>query len=369
VPKLLLASHNPLLTTGYGRVTSVLARALGDAGYEVVVVGLGYTGEPHDGEYRILPWRAVEAPGELAAALARERPEILLTIGDPWMFEQVPAMPGRRGVKWVAYFPVDGWPLPTAWGEWVRGVDVPVVFCEFSRRVVEEATGIRAAVIPHGVETRVFAPSDKEEAKRRVGVSGAFVVGTVAANQQRKNLPALVKAFAAFARGKEDVLLYLHTRIAPGGYWDVFDLVRRFDVEPKTRATLNLDPQRGVSDDVLATIYNAFDVFVLPTMAEGFGLPIIESQACGIPALVTDFSACPELVPDAFCRLRVKETLIMARNFEQAVVDESDITQKLEHLYRDRADLARRSAAALAFAREFDWNNICPQFVELLAKI
>jgi glycosyltransferase involved in cell wall biosynthesis len=308
-------------------------------------------------------------PGELAAALERERPEILLTIGDPWMFESVAAMPGRRGVKWVAYFPVDGWPLPTAWGEWVRGVDVPVVFCEFSRRVVEAAIAIRAAVIPHGVETRVFTPSDKEEAKRRVGVGGAFVVGTVAANQQRKNLPALVKAFAEFARGKEDVLLYLHTRVAPGGYWDVFDLVRRFDVEAKTRATLNLDPQRGVSDDVLATVYNAFDVFVLPTMAEGFGLPILESQACGVPALVTDFSACPELVSDAFCRLGVKETLIMARNFEQAIVDEADIVRKLEHLYRDRAELARLGAAALAFAREFDWAKVCGRFAGLLSAV
>jgi glycosyltransferase involved in cell wall biosynthesis len=104
-------------------------------------------------------------------------------------------------------------------------------------------------------------------------------------------------------------------------------------------------------------------------MAEGFGLPILESQACGVPALVTDFSACPELVPDAFCRLRVKETLIMARNFEQAIVDESDVAQKLEHLYRNRDQLARRGTDALNFARAFDWNSICPRFVELLGAI
>jgi mannosyltransferase len=251
----------------------------------------------------------------------------------------------------------------------VRAVDVPVVFADFSRRVVGEGAGVWPAVIPHGVDTGVFRPADKVTAKVRVGVAGRFVVGTVAANQQRKNLPALVRAFAEFARDKEDVILYLHTQIAPGGYWDIEALVRRFGVEPKTRATLNLDPRRGVSDETLATVYNAFDVFALPTMGEGFGLPILESQACGVPALVTDCSACSELVPDAFCRVRVKDTLIMARNVEQAIVDEAELARRMNRLYRDRGELERLGAKGAAFARRFDWGGVCRAFVELIGGV
>ena len=94
-------------------------------------------------------------------------------------------------------------------------------------------------MIYHGVDTTVFAPRDKVAAKKLVGVEGAFVVGCVAVNQQRKNLPALIKAFAEFAANKDDAILYLHTQVA--GYWDIEELVRRLGVEPKTRATLNFD--------------------------------------------------------------------------------------------------------------------------------
>jgi glycosyltransferase involved in cell wall biosynthesis len=119
-----------------------------------------------------------------------------------------------------------------------------------------------------------------------------------------------------------------------------------------------------VPDSTLATIYNAFDVFALPTMAEGFGLPILEAQACGVAALVTDFSACRELVPDEFCRVRVKSTLIMARNFEQAIVDEGELAAKLGRLYADRAELARLGAAGLELARGYSWVDVSAEFVE-----
>lgn len=365
----LIASHNPLLTTGYGRVTAVLADALVTAGHGVTVLGLGDRVEAHDRRYRILPCAGAAMGEELSAALAEVRPDVLLTIGDPWMFESVPAVARPPSCKWVAYFPVDGGPLPAEWAAWVRAVDVPIVFADFSRRVVGEGAEVWPRVIPHGVETAVYRPGDKERAKARVGVAGRFVVGTVAANQQRKNLPALVRAFAEFARDKKDVILYLHTQVAPGAYWDIEALVRRFGVEPKTRATLNLDPRRGVPDETLATIYNAFDLFALPTMGEGFGLPILESQACGVPALVTDCSACSELVPDAFCRVRVKDTLIMARNVEQAIVDEGELAGKLDRLYRDRSELERLAGLGAAFARRFGWDGVCRQFVELIGGV
>jgi glycosyltransferase involved in cell wall biosynthesis len=325
------------------------------------VLGLGYLGERHELGYAIAAWPAVADVGAIKAAVDSFRPDVLVTVGDPWMFADVPGLPQRRAVRWLAYFPVDGFPIPSDWRAWIAAVDCPVTFCRWTAELVAREVGVRPDVVFHGVDTATFAPGDKAAAKARVGVDGQFVVGCVAANQQRKNLPALVKAFAEFARGKDDVTLYLHTQIA--GYWDIEALVRRHGVEPKTRATLNLDPQRGVADEILATIYNAMDVFALPTMAEGFGLPILESQACGVPALVTDFSSCSELVPEAFCRLGVRATLVMARNFEQAVVDEAELAGKLDRLYRDRAELARLAGAARAFAEAFEWSATARQFV------
>jgi glycosyltransferase involved in cell wall biosynthesis len=368
--KLLIVGHSPLLTTGYGRVVRELASALAAAGHELTVLGLGQLNAPNAVPYRLATWADVRAIDDFVDALRLERPDVLITVGDPWVFQELPGMRSRhaemQNLKWLAYFPVDGEPLPEAWKRWIAAVDVPVVFCNWTADLVEREMGRRPHVIPHGVDTRVFKPADKTHAKSRVGVSGAFVVGCVAANQQRKNLPALVKAFATFAKDKPDAMLYLHTQI--DGYWDVEELVRHFGIEPKTRATLNLDPHRGVDDQTLATVYNAFDVFVLPTMAEGFGLPIIESQACGVPCLVTNYSACSELVPEPFNRLRVKDTLIMARNFEQAIVDEADIAAKLERLYAERAEAQRLGELGRQFVQKLAWDNVCAEFVRLIER-
>jgi glycosyltransferase involved in cell wall biosynthesis len=273
-------------------------------------------------------------------------------------------MAQRRSFKWIAYFPLDGRPFPQDWKAWLADVDVPVVLSKFTQDCVAEATGKKPVLIYHGVDTQAFAPMDRAQAKELAHVAGHFVVGCVARNQQRKNLPALVKAFARFARDKPDAVLYLHTQVR--GHWDMYELVKRFGVEDKTRVTEGLGTDRGVPDALLATVYNAMDVFVLPTMGEGFGLPIVESQACGTPALATDYSACPELLPDPIQRLKVKETLIMGHNFEQAVVDTDDIVQKLEHFYRNREQLRDLGRRCRTFAQKFEWAHACQAFIELL---
>lgn len=356
-----------MLTTGYGRVVKHLSRALVDGGHEVTILGLGGDIQPPSEIARVVAWSSVEDQAAIGRSIKSDRPELLITIGDPWMFDSLAQRSSHEGAKWLAYFPVDGRPLPGAWKNWIGATDRAVVFCEWTRELLQREIGLNPTVIPHGVDTSLFSPQVKQRAKVRVGVEGKFVVGCVAANQQRKNLPSLVKGFAAFARNKDDVILYLHTQI--DGYWDLQELVRQFEVEEKTRATLNLDPQKGVNDEILATIYNSFDVFVLPTMAEGFGLPILESQACAVPTLVTDFSACSELVPDPFCRLRVKDTLIMARNFEQAIVDEADITAKLQRLYDDPQWRGALGEQARRFACGYQWADICPKFVDLVESL
>jgi glycosyltransferase involved in cell wall biosynthesis len=238
-------------------------------------------------------------------------------------------------------------------------VDIPVVFSRFTQALVTAGIGKSPLLIYHGVELNTFRP-DKRVIPISPQLSDGFIVGTVARNQQRKNLPALVRAFAEFARGKPDVLLLLHTQ--SHGDVNIPELLRRFDLQEKAVVT----GDRSLDDAQLARLYNAMDLLVLPTMAEGFGLPIIESQACGVPALVTDCSACTELVPEPIQRLKVKDTLVMARNFEQAIVDVDDITAKLEHFYREPDELKALGQRCREFACKFQWSTACEQFVSLV---
>jgi glycosyltransferase involved in cell wall biosynthesis len=374
--KILMVSDSPTLSTGYGRVIKELALAFSKK-HDVRVVGWGHNGEEHDFPFEIVPCDTRQhGHGEdLVAQIIRdERPDILFTLGDPWMLEYVAELEERSAVTWICYFPIDGYPIPPQWHNWIRSIDIPIVFSKFSQELVADVLGRIPSLIYHGVDTNKFHPIEGKEAiKSSFGLEGKFVVGTVARNQPRKNLPALIKAFSEFSKNKEDVVLYLHTQIRDVG-WNIDELVQRFGVEGKVMSTGNFRAVKGISDVELNRIYNLFDIFVLPTMSEGFGLPILESQSCGTPVLVTDFSACPELVVSRQELIKVKDTVIMNRNIEQAIADTGDITRKLHIFYNDWKTNDSKNNIELGqkgrkLAKQLDWSKANDTFLDLLDKI
>jgi glycosyltransferase involved in cell wall biosynthesis len=117
-----------------------------------------------------------------------------------------------------------------------------------------------------------------------------------------------------------------------------------------------------------------FDIFALPTMAEGFGLPILEAQSCGTPVLVTDFSACTELTVSRQELIKVKDTLIMGRNIEQAIADTDDLTRKLNYFYNDwnakkSSQLKKLGEDGRKKAETMDWKEINESFIKLISKV
>lgn len=374
--KILYMSDSPTITTGYGRVGKELCGAFVEAGHTVEVIGWGYNGEKHDLPYNIIPCDSMRQHfGEdiLAEYIVKNKPDILFTLCDPWMVDFIPSMEERRAVSWISYYPIDGYPIPPAWHNWIRSADVSVVFSKFAREQVRLSTGKTPNLIYHGVDTGTFKPLDKQGIREEFGAQDKFVVGTVARNQPRKNLPALIKAFSIFAENKPDTILYMHSQVNDVG-WNLEELVRRFGINDKAYTTGSFDAIRGIPDDELAKIYNLFNIFVLPTMAEGFGLPILEAQACGVPVLVTDFSACTELVVDRQELIKVKDTIVLGRGIEQAVADVDDIVRKLNFFYDDwkrkgGKKLDDLGTKGVRFAKELEWDKINKDFVNLIAKV
>jgi glycosyltransferase involved in cell wall biosynthesis len=205
--KIVYMSDSPTVSTGYGRVSKELTVALHNAGHEIIVIGWGYQGEPHDYPFEIVPCnthRENFGEDKLASIIQDYRPDILFTLGDPWMTEFVPHLEERKTLCWISYFPIDGYPVPPEWHSWLKNIDIPVVFSKFSFGLVKEILGRNPIYIPHGVNTDVFKPLEDTKAIKQqiLGNDNLFVVGCVARNQPRKNLPALFKAFAKFAQNK-----------------------------------------------------------------------------------------------------------------------------------------------------------------------
>jgi len=103
-------------------------------------------------------------------------------------------------------------------------------------------------------------------------------------------------------------------------------------------------------------VYNMFDVNLLISSREGFGLPILESQACGVPCIATDFASASELVhPD----LRVKvQTKIMTPIISwTAIPDPWDAAMKIEKLWKSPDKMEKHKKWSLKFARKYDWDG------------
>jgi glycosyltransferase involved in cell wall biosynthesis len=365
-------SDSPTAFTGFGTVTrEILGRLAARPGIEVAALGWGHDGWPYDRTvfpYEIYPSRGQPFGRDTAErAIAEYRPDLLVSFGDLWMIDWTRELP-RDACRHLVYFPIDGEPFPRAWREVVRSADVAVAYSRYGQRVASEANpGTEIEMIYHGVDRRVFRPlPDREEVRRRHRLDGKFVVGCVARNQPRKMLPTLLAGFARFARDRHDAMLYLHTDPDDIG-WDVLDLLRRHGIAERTAISRHARVDRGVPPAKLNEIYNLFDVFALPTAAEGFGLPIVEAMAAGVPVAVTDHSACTELVSGRGELLAVDRLLTIGRyNLEQAIVDEREVADALARLYAEPELRARHRRAGLEFVERLDWDRIVGEWEELL---
>jgi glycosyltransferase involved in cell wall biosynthesis len=179
----------------------------------------------------------------------------------------------------------------------------------------------------------------------------------------------LIEAFAGFSADKPDALLYLHTDPDDLG-WDVIDLLKRHGVHDKTCISATASIRRGVDSSKLNEVYNYFDVMALPTAGEGFGLPILEAMAAGVPVMATAYSSCVELVADRGCLIRVKDFITAGRhNVEYAVPDVDDIVLNMDRLYAEPKLRQRYGDLGRAFALTLDWARVVLEWQVLLASL
>jgi len=126
----------------------------------------------------------------------------------------------------------------------------------------------------------------------------------------------------------------------------------------------------GISDQGMAEFYNTHDVFLNLARGEGFGIPIIEAQACGVPVIATDFSSMPELVKGHGWLISPVTFDITPLLANQAIANVNDAAQAIEESY-NKPDLREAySKASLEFAQQYDYEQkIIPMWERLLREI
>jgi len=231
-----------------------------------------------------------------------DQPGFGVTLFDLWPLNDVKGFHDQNLACWV---PIDHDPAPPGVIKFLKdGGHHAIAMSRFGHKMLADA-GIapeNMTYIPHGIDLSIFNDKGKD-ARKAMGIpDDAFLVVTNAANRGRipirKAFGEMADAMSEFMRARPDVYWMIHTE--PNGHSEGVNL-------PRLVAHLGIDPQRvryphpvhfrnGIPQDAIAAMYSAADVQLLTSMGEGFGIPAIESQACGTPVIVSDFSAQSELV-------------------------------------------------------------------------
>ncbi|RPJ25371.1 MAG: glycosyltransferase family 1 protein [Planctomycetaceae bacterium] len=180
-------------------------------------------------------------------------------------------------------------------GRAVQSADAVIAVSEATRRDVLDllkADPAKVTVVYEAASPEcVPLPTDEVEASRaRLGLPERFAlfVGTI---EPRKNLPVLLRAYAQVWEEHRLPLVVVGRK--GWLYEEVF----------RTRDSLGLKDEvqfvGSVGGDQLVHYYNCADCLVLPSLYEGFGLPVLEAMACGKPVVVSNVSSLPEIVSDA----------------------------------------------------------------------
>jgi glycosyltransferase involved in cell wall biosynthesis len=215
--------------------------------------------------------------------------------------------------------------------------DLVFTVSEFTARQVEELLGVerqRLRVIPHGVRL----PAGRESTARR-----ERIVLHVGAVQKRKNISRLVAAFAGLAPEWRLVL-------AGSFGYGVEQIWRDIERSPRRDSIQILG---YVPDQELARWYERAGIFAFPSLDEGFGMPVLEAMAWGVPVLTSNRSALPEVGGDAVVLVDPTDVDAIAGALRQLAGSE-ELRQKL-------GDRGKKRAAAFPWeaAVSKTWAGYC----------
>jgi len=330
----------------------------------------GLQGGVHDVEgFRIYPGMADAYGNDIIQQHMRDwRANVLISLIDVWVMHDTakkiaPAL-------WLPWLPIDHDPVPAKVLESLEGAYLPLTYAKWGHQMLT-AAGVENVYIPHGIEPNVFNVIQdddwRKDFRKRYFRDCSHLTVMVAANKgfpDRKAFQVQLRAWAAFAEDKPGALLYIHTEPSTmyGGI-DFHAMIRGLGIYHKVIFPERYSYQMGLPATLLAQIYNCADMYLGAAMSEGFGIPIIEAQACGVPVVVTDFSAMPELVRWGHA-VKPADKFWTPLNSWQAWPDVKGITHALNVLYGEWQEkggvwpMANRLYAQDQIHGEYDWDTI-----------
>ena len=347
--------------------------------------------------------------------IANFKADFVFTLRDHWMDKFVGESVFRNNFHWAYMACVDSYPQKWDWLQTYGQADTLLAYSHFGKRTLEVQSrseiaknlGIKPLnvkmVCQPGIDTEIYKPMDREEICKKLGIpSNLRFVGTVMRNQKRKLYPRLIESFRMFKeqngwresdprkkkiKNIDDIKLFLHTSIRDVGF-DIPESVRREGLQTEVyyswlcvecnlyavgliqpshpgicprcgkKSLITPNTRIGLPDQQFAEVFNLFDVYVQPSIAEGDCMPVQNAKSSSVPTIMSDFSALYEKARNGG-GIPIKgdietESETMQWRFW---FDRQDLVDKLTKLFKKPDLIKRMGAEARRCAQQYyEWD-------------
>lgn len=248
--------------------------------------------------------------------------------------------------------PLNRWFLTLMMPHFLQAADAVIAVSECTKRDAVRLYGIDEAkirVIYEGVNPRfrLATPEAISGVRQKHGLPEHFIlsVGTI---EPRKNLNTLLEAYRALRhRGAQFKLVIVGKR--GWLYRGFFRRLRELSLEDE------IILPGFVPDEDLPALYSAADLFVFPSLYEGFGLPPLEAMACGTPVVTSDVSSLPEIVGDAAITIDPHNA--------------QELAEAILHVLEDPALRVGLHHKGVARAKMFSWEDTAKRTLQIYEEV
>lgn len=198
----------------------------------------------------------------------------------------------------------------------------------------------KITVIYHGVDAgykRVDDAVKIDSAVKRYGIKGRYIF-YVGAHGIGKNLNRLVEAYASLSAWHSSVGLVIAGKIDERRR-DLYELPERLGVGGRVSFIGKVD------ESDMSALYSGADIFVFPSLYEGFGIPPIEAMACGTPVIASNATSLPEVVGDAAITFDPMDINSLTYNMDNVLSSETLRSELREKGYKRASEFSWQDTA------------------------